>query len=207
MTRRARTASLMGLIVALGVLGTAPAFADSLYTEDSGGILIDRLGDKRSGLGPGGVITIVVSENMVASSQANTKLNKQGRTQASWDTGSILPQNTRAARSAIDLNGQSQFQGDGVTKRADTITLLVSATIMEVLPDGSLRIEGKKNLRVNDEESTVEVSGIVRPFDIDASNQVNSAKIANLRVDFRGTGTASAKATPGLLTRIFSWLF
>ncbi|MNL86199.1 flagellar basal body L-ring protein [compost metagenome] len=51
------------------------------------------------------------------------------------------------------------------------------------------------------------ISGIVRPYDIDGANQIQSTKVANLQVDFRGTGSASAKATPGILSRLFNWLF
>jgi flagellar L-ring protein precursor FlgH len=203
MSKRTKALGAVLLAVALA-WAAAPALADSLYTEDQGGILGDRLGDKRSTLGPGAIVTVMVTENMVASSGGSTKASKEGHVQSSWDFGSILP-SVRASK--IDLDGKTDFQGDGVTKRADTITLLVSATIQEVLPDGSLRIAGNKKLRVNDEEATVLVSGIVRPYDIDLNNSVTSTKVADLKVDFRGAGTASAKATPGVLTRLFNWLF
>ncbi len=195
---------LRAALAALVLTAATPALADSLYSEDAGGILSDRLGDRRSMLGPGALITVVVNENMIASSGANTKTSKVGRAQANWNFGSLLPQVTS---STLDLGGRTEFQGDGVTKRADTITLLVAATIEEVLPDGSLRIGGKKNMRVNDEESTVEIAGVIRPYDIDESNRVQSTKVANLKLDFKGTGTASAKAMPGILTRLFNWLF
>lgn len=193
--------AMLALLTGLSAL---PALADSLYTEDQGGLLGDRLGDRRSTLGPGAIVTVLVTENMVASSGGSTKASKQGHVQASWNFGSLVP---RVTSSNMDLAGKTEFQGDGVTKRADTITLLVSATIQEVMPDGSLKIAGNKKLRVNDEEATVQVSGIVRPYDIDGNNSIPSTKVADLRVDFRGAGTASAKATPGILTRLFNWLF
>jgi len=204
---------LRACLLAGGAVATmgAPALADSLYNEESGGILSDRLGDRRSTLGPGALITVVVNENMIASSGANTKTAKVSRAQANWSLGSILPAPAPGVpdrrTGTIDLGGKTEFQGDGVTKRADTITLLVAATIQEVLPDGSLRIDGKKNMRVNDEESTVEIAGIIRPYDIDEGNRVDSTKVANLKLDFKGTGTASSKAMPGILTRLFNWLF
>lgn len=195
---------IMGIVLNLLCLLAAPALADSLYTDDTAGLIGDRLGDRRSTLGPGSLVTVLVTENMIASSGGSTKASKQGRVTAGWDFGSLLP---KVTKSSIDLNGKTDFQGDGVTKRADTITLLVTASIQEVMPDGSLRLSGKKNLRVNDEESTVEISGIVRPYDIDGLNQIQSTKVANLKVDFRGSGTASSKAMPGILTRMFNWLF
>ena len=195
----------IGAIALVGLLGFGtPVLADSLYTDDTAGLLSDRLGDRRSGLGPGGLLTVIVNENLVASSGANTKTAKSSRTQAGWNFGTLLP---RFNTGAVDLNGKIEFQGDGVTKRADTVNLLITATIQEVLPDGSLRIEGSKDLRVNDEESTVRLSGVVRPFDINIQNQIASTQVANLKLDFKGSGTASAKATPGVLSRLLNFLF
>lgn len=193
-------------LAALALSMAAPAYSDSLYTEDTGGLLSDRLGDRRSSLGPGALVTVIVTENMTASSGATTKANKTSRLQSSWDLGTLLPV-ASGGKSSIDLYGKSDFQGDGITKRADTVTLLVTATIQEILPDGSLRLSGKKNMRVNDEESTVELTGVVRPYDIDETNSVRSTKVANLKLDFRGAGSASSKATPGILTRMLNWLF
>lgn len=192
----------LSLLVAMSVV--TPVLADSLYTEDAAGLLSDRLGDRRSGLGPGGLVTVVVNENLVASSGANTKTAKSARTQAGWNFGTLLP---RFNTGAIDMNGKIEFQGDGVTRRADTVNLFITATIQEVLPDGTLRIEGSKDLRVNDEESTVRLTGVVRPFDINIQNQIASTQVANLKLDFKGAGTASAKATPGILSRLLNFLF
>ncbi len=192
----------LSLLVATSVV--TPVLADSLYTEDAAGLLSDRLGDRRSGLGPGGLVTVVVNENLVASSGANTKTAKSARTQAGWNFGTLLP---RFNTGAIDMNGKIEFQGDGVTRRADTVNLFITATIQEVLPDGTLRIEGSKDLRVNDEESTVRLTGVVRPFDINIQNQIASTQVANLKLDFKGAGTASAKATPGILSRLLNFLF
>ena len=195
----------IGAIALVGLLGFGtPVLADSLYTDDTAGLLSDRLGDRRSGLGPGGLLTVIVNENLVASSGANTKTAKSSRPQAGWNFGTLLP---RFNTGAVDLNGKIEFQGDGVTKRADTVNLLITATIQEVLPDGSLRIEGSKDLRVNDEESTVRLSGVVRPFDSNIQNQIASTQVANLKLDFKGSGTASAKATPGVLSRLLNFLF
>jgi len=193
---------MVAVVMSLGLSGMARA--DSLYTEDAAGLLSDRLGDRRSGLGPGGLVTVIVNENLVASSGANTKTAKTSRTQAGWNFGTLLP---RFNTGAIDVNGKIEFQGDGVTRRADNVNLLITATIQEVLPDGTLRIEGSKDLRVNDEESTVRLSGVVRPFDINIQNQVTSTQVANLKLDFKGAGTASAKATPGILSRLLNFLF
>ncbi|MBI6545477.1 MAG: flagellar basal body L-ring protein FlgH [Cyanobacteria bacterium NC_groundwater_1444_Ag_S-0.65um_54_12] len=187
------------------VLPLAPARADSLFADThSSGLISDQIGDRRSSLGPGALITVVVTENIQAEQNATTKAVKDSKLTASWDFGSILP---RTFKSGIDLRGKEDFSGDGVTRRGGTINMQVAAQVVEILPDGSLRIKGTKELVVNEEKSTVVLSGIVRPYDIGENNKVSSDKIANFQLEYQGSGPNSAKTTPGLLTRVLNWLF
>ena len=45
------------------------------------------------------------------------------------------------------------------------------------------------------------LSGVVRPFDIDMANQVESGRILDARIDFSGRGVVSDKQRPGILHR------
>ncbi|HBN09511.1 MAG TPA: hypothetical protein DD435_12965 [Cyanobacteria bacterium UBA8530] len=188
-----------------GLFCPSPCFADSLYNDlGSPSVISDRLGDRRSTFSPGSIVTVVVTEDMQASSGATTRTTKDSRINMSWDFGTIFP---KTVKSATDLRGRSDFNGDGSTSRTGKINLEVSSRIQEVLPDGSLRIVGNKNLRINEEESLVTIEGIIRPYDIDALNRISSTKVADLKLDYKGMGPASAKATQGVLTRVLNWLF
>lgn len=195
--------NLRNALLVLGMIAL-PAMADSLYNEMGYSSLIgDRLGDRRSTFSPGTIVTVLVSEDMQASSGATTKTTKDSRAGLTWDFGSIFP---RTSKSATDVRGTTNFAGDGTTARSGRISMEISSRIQEVLPDGSLKISGAKSLKINDEESTVLLTGVIRPYDVDSLNRVPSTKVADLKLDYKGTGPASAKATPGLLTRIFNWL-
>lgn len=187
------------------ILVAAPALADSLFTDsNSGGFISDQIGDRRSALGPGALITVLVDENIQAQQSANTTTSKDSHLTTTWDFGSLFPNMTA---SKMDLEGKDQFTGDGTTTRGGSITMSVACQVQDILPDGSLRIKGTKELLVNEEQSTVVLSGIVRPYDINALNQVTSDKIADLKLDYQGSGPNSAKSTPGLLSRLLNWLF
>lgn len=188
----------------LPFVGGTAAQADSLYRADDPGLLSDRLGDRRSQFGPGALVTVLVTENLQASTTATTRAQKESKNGANWNLGSIIPQ---GAAGEVSVGGKTEFAGDGLTRRGGTITLEIAAVIQEVLADGSLRIEGKKDLRVNDEVSTVTIAGIIRPFDIDRGNRVASTRIADLKLDYKGAGPVHAKTSPGLLSRLFNWLF
>lgn len=188
-------------LAALLAAPAAPAWADSLYVEGPNENLTSFF---RPSLAPGSIITVVVTENNTAESGASTTRNKDSRVRAEWDFGTILP---RVVASGVDVRGRDDFQGQGVTSRNGRLQMDVSATIEEVLPTGMLRIIGTKTIRVNDEETTITIKGVVRPQDISPDNRVASSRVAGMSVDFKGTGPASSKATPGILTRLFNWLF
>ncbi|MCB0360675.1 MAG: flagellar basal body L-ring protein FlgH [Bdellovibrionales bacterium] len=109
----------------------------------------------------------------------------------------------------IVANSTSKFEGEGETNRSGTLSGNISAVIMEILPNGVLRIEGTKIIAVNDEEEVMVISGLVRQRDIDAANTVVSSKIANMRIDFYGQGVVADQQAPGWAAQILSkiWPF
>jgi flagellar L-ring protein FlgH len=110
-------------------------------------------------------------------------------------------------KSQFDLRGQDDFKGQGSTGRTGRLRLEVSARIEEVMPNGMLKIVGYKHIRVNDEDTEIKIKGFVRPLDLSRDNMIESSRVADMEIDMKGTGPASAKATPGVLTRLFNWLF
>ncbi|MCC6221194.1 MAG: flagellar basal body L-ring protein FlgH [Deltaproteobacteria bacterium] len=107
----------------------------------------------------------------------------------------------------INATTDIKFEGDGETKRSGTLSGTVSAVIMEVLPNGLLRIEGTKIISVNSEEEILVISGLVRTQDVNANNQVPSNKIANMRIDFYGRGIVTEQQKPGWGARIFEFVW
>lgn len=192
----------LGLILSLAaVLASAPAWADSLYVEGPNQNLTSFF---RPNLAVGNVVTIVINEDDNATSGASTSANKDSRLRGDWNFGTLLP---KIVASNVDLRGRTDFTGQGTTTRNGKLTATISARIEEVLPNGTLRIVGHKTVTVNEEQTVITIHGIVRPLDISPDNQVDSSRVADLSIDFKGSGPASAKSTPGLLTRLFNWLF
>jgi flagellar L-ring protein precursor FlgH len=191
------------LALASALVAGAPgvAMADSLYTE---GPNSNPISFYRPYLAVGNLLTVVVTENNNAETGASTNRSKDSRLRTDWDFGTLIP---RIVKNSTDMRGRDEFNGQGVTSRNGKLTMDVTARIEEVLPNGTLRIVGTKRIRVNDEETEITIRGIVRPLDISTDNHIDSSRVADMEVDFKGTGPASAKATPGLLTRLFNWLF
>jgi flagellar L-ring protein precursor FlgH len=63
-----------------------------------------------------------------------------------------------------------------------------------------MRIEGRRSVKVNNEEQIIILEGTVRPKDINHENMVSSTHIADARITYSGDGIITDRQQPG-------WLF
>lgn len=188
-----------------------PGIDASLWRDDAGS---DFYRDYRAWK-PMDLITILVTESSEGKNEANTE-TKSKSTLTAAISNLLGLENTSLFKApgpqfdpGVKADSQNDYKGQGKTDRKDTLKGTISAMVEEVLPSGILRVEGKKIITVNSEEHTMVISGLVRPRDINSENQVDSSKIADLRVDYFGAGTVSEKQNGGWLGRIVSkvWPF
>lgn len=189
-----------------------PGVSSSLWKESRGGT--DLLRDYRAWR-PMDLITIVVSENTSGKKQADTDIKQDSSLQASitnflglenWS--GLGTSKTGSSTPGLDLSNlatastTSKFKGEGETQRSGNLKGKISAVVAEVLPSGLLRIEGEKIISLNSEEEEMVISGLVRPEDINSANEVDSSKIANVRIDYYGSGTVGDAQHGGWLGRL-----
>ncbi len=79
--------------------------------------------------------------------------------------------------------------------------------MVDVLANGNLLIEGRRNVKVNNEDQIIVLEGTVRPKDISAENMVNSAQIADARITYSGKGIISDRQKPGWLMNIVDYVW
>ncbi len=150
------------------------------------------------------VVTIVVSETTQANSAADTTSSKDSSTKAAAANLFGAEKLVKELPAALDLKSSGSYKGSGATSRATTLTTTVTARVKSVLPNGYLMIEGVRELRLNNENQTIFLTGIVRPEDISAKNLVPSGAIAQMEVRVQGRGVVSQPQRPGLLYRILN---
>lgn len=180
-----------------------PGATASLWRENRG---ISLMRDIRA-FSPMDLISILIIEDTEARSQADTKLSKNSSFEAAITSllglDSKIEDSNNSTTSPVSLDNAigtettSEFNGKGETNRRGRLRGTVSAMVAEVLPSGILRIEGQKIISTNGEEEVMTISGLVRPEDVNTMNEIDSRKIANMRIDYSGRGTVGRQQSPG----------
>ena len=101
----------------------------------------------------------------------------------------VLDKNTNIdPTKLISIKGGNTENGGGKIDRKETISTIVAATVIRILPSNNLLIKGTQEVRINHELREVTVEGIVRPEDINSDNSVTIDQIAEARISYGGRG-------------------
>ena len=161
----------------------------------------------------GDILTIVISEVASASKAAKTDTSRSSAVNAGipnfmgLEKAGIISNNVGDLSKLINASVDSKFGGSGSTSRQETLNATISAKVIDVLPNGNLLIEGRRNVKVNNEDQIIVIEGTVRPTDIDQSNSVNSIYIADAKINYSGKGIISDRQSPGWLMNLVDKLW
>jgi flagellar L-ring protein precursor FlgH len=98
--------------------------------------------------------------------------------------------NKLVGQADLNLNGSSNrtLAGQAQLTSVRTYTDLITVSIIDILPNGNLVVEGHRTRFLAGEERTLRVTGIVRPTDIASQNTVQSQFVANFQISYVGKG-------------------
>lgn len=164
----------------------------------------------------GDIVTISIVETSSASNNAETDTARSSSVSMSIKNLLGLESNDRfPSGSGFDPFGSitgttnNTFQGTGETKRSGELAASITARVTEVLPNGNLKILGKREITINNERQYLALTGIIRPRDISSSNVVLSTYISDAKIAYTGAGIVSDRQNPGWLARVLDsvWPF
>ena len=150
----------------------------------------------------GDTLTVQIVEKVTATAKSTSSVDKSGSLSASI---SALPGIKPKAfvRGTAEGSSASAFEGQGATENSNDFSGTITAVVRGVLPNGHLLIAGEKQIGVNENVDVLRFSGQVDPRAILAGNSVQSAQIANVRLEQRGRGQQSEAQRIGWLSRVF----
>jgi flagellar L-ring protein precursor FlgH len=155
----------------------------------------------------GDIVTVRIVESSSATNKASTQTGRSSSVSASVD-GFFGLENKYSANSPffnpfsrVAGGLESDFDGSGTTKRSGDLTAIITARVMDILPNGNLIIMGSREVMVNREKQEITLSGIVRPRDVSAENVVLSTYISDAKIAYSGSGIINDRQRPGWLAR------
>ena len=160
------------------------------------------LGDRRA-IQSGDIMTVVIEIDDRAEISNATSRSRSGSESMGIPSFFGIPERVNQALpdgasldSAVSADSSSSSAGNGSVRRNEKLTLRVAATIVGVLPNGVLAIQGSQEVRVNFEIRELLVTGYVRPEDISRQNEITYDKIASARISYGGRGQISDMQQP-----------
>lgn len=170
----------------------------------TGGIYVSRQSDSWFGRGRnfqvGDVITVLLNESTQAArtqgsdlkrESSNTAMNTAFSPKWGGQLGNVL-------NNPINLgNSVTKSVGTGKADQEASLTGSIAVSVVSVLANGNLVLRGEKQVALTEGSETIQVSGTVRPEDISAVNTVQSRRLANAQISYRGSGDLASTAKAG----------
>ena len=137
---------------------------------------------------PHDLISVVVSENLAASTDGSVKNSRASNANSSISglIGTLHAGN--ALQNLINQTSASGLNAQGTSATNSSLSTTFGGQVIEVLPNGMLVIEAARQVEFSQQTQTILLRGLVRPEDISQQNQVLSTAISSLELEVRGKG-------------------
>jgi flagellar L-ring protein precursor FlgH len=188
--------------------------ANARETLATGAIYVGRQSDSWFGKGRnfqvGDVITVLLNESTQAARTQNGTITRDS-------SNTMVPQGLQnygaglgGFMKGINLTGGSiSNKGTGAADQQASLSGSVAVAVVEVMPNGNLVLRGEKQLALTEGTEVIQVAGIIRPDDVAPNNTVQSRRLANAQIAYRGTGDLAnaTKAGWGTSALLKIWPF
>lgn len=185
------------IMIAAFVTVGGTADAKSLWVDNG---FMSMYSDKKA-RNVGDILTIVISESTTQTATKSRRNSKSGSVSVGSGTGIF------DFIKAFSASGSDNWQADGSATDTNRFTGQITVTVVEVLPNGNMVVEGTQSIWQNRDEHKITLRGVIRRDDVTMNNTVPSYKVADATLKFNGKGPLNAKQRQGILTQIFNFLF
>lgn len=185
------------LIATFAIVGGNAVEAKSLWVD---GGAMSMYADKKA-RNVGDILTIVISESTTQTATKARTNSKSGSISVGSGTGIF------DFIKAFSASGSDSFQANGSATDTNRFSGQITVTVVEVLPNDNMIVEGTQSIWQNRDEHKITLRGVIRRDDVTMNNTVPSYKVADATLKFNGKGPLNAKQRQGILTQIFNFLF
>ncbi|MDP2078562.1 MAG: flagellar basal body L-ring protein FlgH [Sulfuricurvum sp.] len=165
------------------------------------------------------IVTVVISETATSSNRAVKALAEADTVGLNGGAFTNAGTNSAINSAASKLNGlanigfsagsSSEYAGSGTATKNASFTTTVSARVVKVMVNGNYFIVGRREIMVDDQKQIMQLSGVIRPYDIDQNNQISSAKISDAKIMYANEGDIDRSVNQGWASKMIQsvWPF
>ena len=193
------------LAVVLFILQLTTLGADSLWKQDAAPT--SMFADKKAHR-VGDIVTVVIQENNGTSRNNNTTTSRTSGIDASVSSFLYPPSATgllskNGQLPAMSMTGKNTFNGGGTIANQETIAAQIAVKVIDVLPNGNLVVEGRRQTAFSGEKQEAVLRGTVRFDDVTSTNTVFSFNIADASIQYISHGALTDAQRKGWFTTVW----
>jgi len=185
----------------------AQARMGSIYNPDRGPV---GLASNKTARRVGDLVTIIIREEQQITNDERADLLRASDLNYQLLNFDINPA-TFNTLPGIESETEDNFNGQARYLKNGQFAARMTAIVVDVLPGGNLVVQGRREIRVDQERKVIEFSGIVRRYDVQANNTVQSELVADARVSYTGTGpltnTTNRRGFGSWVRNALAWLW
>ena len=180
----------------------------------TGAIYVGRQSDSWFGKGRnfqvGDVITVLLNESTQAARSQVGTITRNSTNDMLSPGLAVLGNRLGGVMKGVDFSKTDiSNKGTGSADQTASLTGSVAVSVVEVMPNGNLVLRGEKQLALTEGSEVIQVAGIIRPDDVAPNNTVQSRRLANAQIAYRGSGDLAnaTRAGWGTSTLLKLWPF
>ena len=153
---------------------------------------------KRRSYRVGDIITVLLSESTQAARTLNNETSREASNNSVPSGLTTALQNAGPLLGGLKTDGaKTSNKGKGTADQQASLTGSIAVTVTEVQANGNLVIRGEKQLSLSEGGEVIQVAGIIRPDDVSAINTVQSRRLANAQISYKGVGDLANSTRAG----------
>jgi len=159
------------------------------------------------------IVTVLISETATSSTSNSKKLAETdvsalggGVFTPGAGAGGTASSAARTLNRGTDIgfaaNSNSSYDGSGKAAHNNTFNTTVSARVIKILQNGNYFISGRREILIDGQKQIIQLSGVIRPFDIDQNNVISSAQMADAKILYETEGDIKRATEQGWGTKL-----
>ncbi len=165
------------------------------------------------------IVTVVISETAQSSNSGSKQLDESDTTNFlgggfgsagnNSAVNSALRKANNIAGMSFGMESNNAYTGSGSATKDASFNTTVSARIVKVLRNGNYYISGRREILVDEQKQIIQISGVIRPYDISQNNNISSAQMSDAKILYKSEGDVDRATQQGWGTKIIQsvWPF